>query len=109
MDRIGSAISDFAFGRREYPHFERETTGMLQGAATSIRVKVWTEGYLYPFAHTVEDSYIMISVTSDSDPNLGEAPVAVLPPLRDLRANKIPWESYVDTSRRVSEVLPLLS
>lgn len=107
-EKVMSAITNITHGRKQFPRLEREVTGMLQGAATSVRVKAWTEGFLYTPAREIENSYIMVSVTSDSDPRLGKSPVAVLPPLQAFRKNEIPYERYVDIPRRVSDILSLL-
>lgn len=111
VDRLrsigNSAISSLVIGigRKEYPRYEREISVMRQGPATPIHITAMTEGSLYPYSDTIEKSYIVVTVATDTDQN---APLAVLPPLQAFEKNKVRWEQFADIPQRLSEVLPLL-
>lgn len=93
---------------REFPYYERKIQ-IPQGMERSLVMSVKTEGFLYPYSNKIETSFIMITVVRESEDANNNGPVAVLPPLSAFNQNKIPYESYVDIPRRVSEVLPLLT
>ncbi len=108
MGKLFALIANIEHGKKIYPRWEREISVNLAGSTTRVRIKAETDGFLYPHSNDIENSYIMITLMNNSDPNNGKNPVAIIPPLKAFKNNEIPWEKWTNIPQRVSEILPLL-